>query len=47
MKCLVFLVFKYGEKRHEALKRFISEDGGVIKPVGVMTTKGTILVING
>jgi hypothetical protein len=40
-------LFKYEEKRYEALKQLISEDGGVIKPVFAVKTKGKILVIDG
>jgi ParB-like chromosome segregation protein Spo0J len=40
-------LFKYDEKRYEALKRLISEDGGVIKPVLAVKKDGTVLVIDG
>jgi hypothetical protein len=40
-------LFKYDEKSYEALKQLISEDGGVIKPVFAVKTKGTVLVIDG
>jgi ParB-like chromosome segregation protein Spo0J len=40
-------LFKYDEKSYNALKQLISEDGGVLKPVLAVKTKGTILIIDG
>jgi hypothetical protein len=40
-------LFKYDEKRYEALKKLIFEDSDVIKPVLVVKDKGKTVVIGG
>jgi hypothetical protein len=40
-------LFKYDEKSYEALKKLISEDGGVIKPVLTVKDKRKTVIIDG